>query len=100
MVTARELDSRLKQLVGDERKAAAARGEDLPERMTVEFSKSDFADVEDAVNKLREEWGRAVSLGEAIAELARRAQGAPVDRPGHQVIIHDCPKCQNATRVA
>ena len=43
---------------------------------------------------------RKPAVAEAIAELCRRAMGAPVERPGYQVVIHECAKCETASRDA
>ena len=83
-----------------ERKVAEARGEEVLVRMMVAMRPGDAADVDLALKRLREELCGDVDLGEAIAELARRAMGAPVERPGYQVVVHQCPTCETASRDA
>ncbi len=83
---------------GLERKVAEAKGERPKVRIVLELSEEDAADLELAVRRLREERGEAVPIGIAVAELSRRAMGAPADRPGYQVVIHECPTCAAASR--
>lgn len=83
-----------------EREVARAKGERPRVRVVLELSEEDAADLDEAVRRLREERGEAVPLGEAVGELARRSMGPPVDRPGYQVVIHECPTCEKASRDA
>lgn len=83
-----------------ERAVAAAKGERPVVRVVLELSEADAADLDEAVRRLREERAEAVPLGEAVAELCRRAWGPPVERPGWQVVVHECPTCGEASRDA
>jgi hypothetical protein len=85
---------------GLESAVARARGEAPKVRWTVELTVQEAVDLENIIAKLREEKREAVPLGPALVELARRAMGPSVDRPGYQIVIHDCPTCARATRVA
>ena len=85
---------------GLESAVARERGEAPKVRLTIELTPQEAADLDAAVRHLREERGEAVPLGEAVVELSRRAMGSPVNRPGYQVVIHECPTCERATRVA
>ena len=92
---ARALSSR-----GLEREVAEAKGEKPRVRITLELSETEAADLEAAITALREERDADVPLGEAVAEIARRSMGPPVERPGYQVVLHRCPTCEATTRVA
>jgi len=81
-----------------EGEVARARGEKPRRRLVLELTDEQAADIEDAVGHLREEMGSNVGQGEAIALLVRRAMAPPLDRPGHQIVIHDCPRCEAASR--
>lgn len=83
---------------GLELAVARAKGETPVVRITIEVSEAEAADIDAAIRSLREERGKAVPMGVAVAELCRRAMGPPLDRPGHQVVIHECPTCEKATR--
>jgi hypothetical protein len=83
-----------------ERRVARAKDEPVTVRIVLELSRSDAADLDLAVRKLREERGEAISTSEAIPELARRAMGSPVEKPGYQIVIHECPSCESAARDA
>jgi hypothetical protein len=85
---------------GLENAIARAKGERPKVRIVLEVSEEEAADIDDAVRRLREERGEAVAIGPAIAELSRRAMGSPIDRPGYQVVIHECPRCEKASRDA
>lgn len=83
-----------------ERRVAEARGEEPVVRITLELTPAEAADIEEAVRRVREERGAARRLGSDVAEIARRSMGPPVDRPGYQVVIHECPTCGAASRDA
>jgi hypothetical protein len=85
---------------GLESAVARAKGEAPKVRVTLELTPQDAADLDEAIRRLREERGSAVAVGAAVAELARRAMGAPVERPGYQVVIQQCATCGAASRDA
>ncbi len=83
-----------------ERAVAAAKGERPMVRIVLELTETEAADLDDAVKRLREERREAMPLADAVAELCRRAMGPPVERPGYQVVIQECPTCGDASRDA
>lgn len=83
-----------------EKLVAEAKGEEAPVRMTIVLTPAEAADIEEAVRVIREERGEAVPLGEAVAEAARRSLGPPENRPGYQVVLHQCPTCESASRAS
>lgn len=85
---------------GLEAEVARARGEEPKVVVVLELTPAEAADLDLAVKRLREERGEAVPLGSAVAEACRRSLGPPVDRPGYQVVIHECPRCETASRDA
>jgi hypothetical protein len=85
---------------GLESAVAREKGEPPRVRITLDLTPQEAADLDAAVRHLREERGEAVSMGSAVVEMARRGLGRPVDGPRHQVVIHECPTCERATRVA
>jgi hypothetical protein len=84
---------------GLESAVARAKGEPPIVRRVLELTPEDDADLEALVRQLREERGEAVPFAEAVVELARRSASPPVDRPAYQIVIHECPACERATRV-
>jgi len=85
---------------GLEEEVAREKGEAPRVRIVLELSASDAADLDDAIRALREERSEALDLGAAVVELCRRAMGPPADRPGHQIVIHECQTCAKASRDA
>ena len=83
-----------------ERVVAAARGERPLVRITIELTEEDAADLDEAVWRIREDRNEALPLGAAVAEACRRSLGPPIDRPGYQIVVHHCPKCEGASRDA
>ena len=81
-----------------EGEVARAKGETPTVRLVLTLTEEEAADVEDAIGHLREEMGESMGAGAAIAMLVRRATAPPVDRPGHQVVIHECSTCERASR--
>ncbi len=77
---------------------AQANGEEPEFAVTMRFKASELADLEEGVRRLREERSEAVALGAAVAEFVRRAYAPPVSRPPVQIVIHECPRCKEATR--
>ena len=95
IAAARSLPSRVL-----ERKVATAKGERPKVRVVLELTEEEAADLDQAVRMLREERGDVTSVSAAVAEFSRRAMGPPVERPGYQVVIHECPTCESASRDA
>jgi len=83
-----------------EDEVAREKGETPKVRLVLELTREQAADIEDGVRHLREACGPGLGLGAAIAMLVRQAAAPPVDRPGHQVVIHECPTCKSASRDA
>lgn len=77
---------------------AHAKGAPLMKRRVVDLTPTDAADLDRAIERLREQRGRAISVGEAIAELARRAMAAPSGRPDQRIVQPDCATCGAASR--
>lgn len=85
---------------GLERAVAAAKGERPKTRIVIELTEEQAADLERAVARIREERGEAIPLADAVAEIARRSLGAPVARPGYEIVIQECGTCGAASRDA
>jgi hypothetical protein len=83
-----------------EREVARAKGQRPLVRIVLELTEEDAADLDEAVRALREEREETLTFPMAVAELARRSQGSPENRPGYQVVIQECPTCGAASRDA
>ena len=81
-----------------EAEVARAKGDTPTVRLVLTLTEEEAANLEDAIGHLREEMGESVGAGAAIAMLVRRATAPPVDRPGYQVVIHECSTCERASR--
>ena len=83
-----------------ERRIAAAKGDKVRVRVVLDMTEEEAADFHRAIRHVRETSREPLTVGAAAAGLARQAMGSPVDRPGYQPVIHECPTCETASRDA
>lgn len=83
---------------GLERAVAEAKGEAPRRYVRFELTLEQYAKYEQAARKLREERKAALTPAEVLEAMAECAVGAPVENPGYQVVIHECPTCAAASR--
>lgn len=82
--------------------AAHARGEDPKEWLMLTLTPEELADINDAIQAIRQERrGEAVTNEAALAEICRRAVkhgSEPVGGPSHRVVINVCADCWKRSR--
>jgi hypothetical protein len=83
-----------------EAEVARAKGQEPQVVVVLKLTPAEAADLDLAVKRIREERGEGLALGSAVAEACRRSLGPPIERPGYQIVIQECPSCGAASRDA